>query len=92
MNNDKPTRTNKTKESPLTDAQQIFSGKQLINERPPNMDYETYSFLRKTQSLILKNLFRHCPSRKLSGVMGHKEPLARTSKGIKRAVRQRRMG
>jgi hypothetical protein len=76
-----------------SDAQIIFEGKQILNERPSGMDRDTYRFLRKTQSLILKQLFHkgHSPSRKLSGLMGQKQPpIAKTAKGARRIIKQRK--
>jgi hypothetical protein len=76
-----------------SDAQIIFEGKQLLEKRPENMDSDTYKFLRKTQSLLLKHLFHkgHSPSRKLSGLMGQKQPpIARTAKGSRRIIKQRK--
>ena len=81
-----------------TKAQIIFEGKEILNERPEGMSKEEYQFLRKEQTLILKALFHKgkSPSRKLSGIMGSKEPLARTKKGVsrvaKRMITQRKSG
>jgi hypothetical protein len=73
-------------------AQQIFSGKKMLLERPPEMSYDEYRLLRKIESETLKRLFHKgkSPDRRLQGITGHKEPLARTKKGVKRIVKQRR--
>lgn len=75
-----------------TQAQIVFEGKEILNARPEGMDKDTYQFLRKQQTMILKQLFHKgkSPIRKLNGIMGGKEPLARTTKGLKRIVRQRK--
>lgn len=73
-------------------ASLVFEGKQIINARPETMSREEYQILRKVQTETIKRLFfkGHSPSRKLSGLMGNKEPLARTQKGLRRIVKQRR--
>lgn len=73
-------------------AQIVFEGKQIITARPENMDKDEYRLLRKIQTETIKRLFfkGHSPSRKLRGIMGGKEPLARTQKGLRRIVKQRR--
>lgn len=60
-------------------AQEIFGGKKIINERPEGMSRDEYRMIRKMQTEILKQLFHkgHCPSRKLSGIMGVKQPSVR---------------
>lgn len=75
-----------------TQAQIIFEGKEILNARPEGMDKDTYQFLRKQQTMILKQLFHKgkSPLRKLNGIMGGKEPLARTQKGIRRIIKQRK--
>lgn len=82
----------------LTDAMKIFGNAQMLNERPDLMTKEEYGVLRKIQTQVLKMLFHKgkSPSRKLSGIMGSKEPLARTKKGAarvtKRMIKQRKSG
>lgn len=63
----------------VTAAMQIFKDKQLLNERPENMDPLTYRILRKMQSDTIKYLFHKgkSPSRKLNGIMGIKQPNVR---------------
>ena len=79
-----------------SEAQILFEGKKLLLERPPEMSREDYRLLRKFESEAIKQLFHkgHSPSRKLQGIMGSKEPLARTKKGIvrvtKRMIKQRK--
>lgn len=72
----------------VTEAMKIFSGKKILNERPPEMDKETYQFLRKMQTNILKELFHkgHSPNRKLQGVMGIKQPSVRIQSVPKRRI------
>lgn len=77
-----------------SDAQKIFEGKQLLLARPDGMDPDEYRLLRKMQSELIKHLFHKGkkPSRKLQGIMGNKEPLARTTKGMRKIIRQRKQG
>lgn len=76
----------------VTAAMQIFNDKKMLHERPAEMSYDEYRVLRKIESETLKMLFHkgHSPNRKLQGVMGGKEPIARTKKGIRRIIKQRR--
>lgn len=102
--NDKEKKTPKYKnksernKNVITNAMSIFKGKKLLNERLPDMPIDDYRLLRKIQSQTLKLLFHkgHSPSRKLSGLMGSKEPLARTKQGMsrvaKRIIKQRKSG
>lgn len=74
-----------------SDASKIFKNKQLLLERPEGMSREEYQFLRKTQTLILKNLFRKSPLRKLQGIMGvGKQQKFSTTKGYRKMVKQRK--
>ena len=81
-----------------TDAQIIFDGKQIITSRPEGMNRDDYRLLRKIQTETLKQLFHKgkSPSRKLQGILGNKEPIARTAKGLsrvaKRMITQRKAG
>ncbi len=52
-----------------TDAQEIFGGRKLINERPEGMSFESYKLVRYLQSKILKKLFTHKPSRRIAQLM-----------------------
>ena len=53
-------------------AMRVFKDKQLLNERPSEMDRETYHFLRKTQTLILQQIFRKAPLPRLIGIIPKK--------------------
>lgn len=73
-----------------TDAMIIFEGKQLITKRPEGMSTDEYKFTRKTQELILKELFRRCPSRKLQGIIPLNTNLGFVRKGVTKRVVQRK--
>jgi hypothetical protein len=68
-----------------TDALIIFEGKQLLTKRPETMTTDEYKFTRKTQELILKELFRRCPDRGLQGII----PSARNSGFVRKGVTKR---
>lgn len=57
------------KEHKETVAQILFKDKQILTARPEDMPFEEYKLLRYTQSLVLKRMFRECPSRKLMGII-----------------------
>ena len=83
----------------VTAASQIFGGdKEMILARPEGMNRDEYRLLRKIQTETLKMLFHKgkSPDRKLQGIMGNKEPIARTAKGLnrvaKRMINQRKAG
>lgn len=71
-----------------TDAMKIFGNSPLLEKRPENMDREDYRLLRKIQTIVLKNLFHkgHSPNRKLSGIMGQKQPNIRVQSAPKRKI------
>src|SRR5690606_15269491 len=73
-------------------AQEIFGGREMINERPEGMSKEEYRILRKIQSTVLKQLFHKgkSPSRKLQGIMRPKQPTVRFVP--KRRITQRKQG
>ena len=56
-----------------TEAQRIFKDRKILVERPEGMTYDEYWFLRKGQSLLLNRMFRHCPERKLIGIISGRE-------------------
>lgn len=80
----------KSDEKEKTIAQEIFSGKQLINERPKDMGYYEYRFLRSMQSKVLKHLFRSKPDKKLMGLISPHMPLLSTSRGFTRPTTTRK--
>jgi hypothetical protein len=75
----------KTESDERTLAQQIFEGKQLLVERPPEMPFNLYRELLRIQTRILKDLFRRCPDRRLAGLMGARShsTLPTTAKGFR---------
>jgi hypothetical protein len=52
-----------------TDAQKVFGGKDLLTERPKDMVFMEYKFLRKVQTEALKGIFRKPPSRRVAQLM-----------------------
>lgn len=73
-----------------TDTMIIFSDKQLITKRPVGMSIDEYKFTRKTQELILKELFRRCPDRRLQGIIPSARNLGFVRKGVTKRVVQRK--
>jgi hypothetical protein len=61
--------THKDDSTTETLASSIFHEKELINERPEGMDFETYKAVRYLQSRMLKKLYRHKPSIKIARLM-----------------------
>lgn len=53
----------------MTLAQNLFKGKQLLVERPPDMTYNEYRQLLAVQNRTIKKLFRHKPSRNIAKLM-----------------------
>lgn len=46
----------KAKYDVVTPAMEIFHDKQMVNERPPGMDFEEYKILRRIQTKVLKRV------------------------------------
>lgn len=61
--------TAKDRSTVKTDAQEIFGGRKIINERPEGMSFESYKLVRYLQSKLIGKLFRHKPSRKIARLM-----------------------
>jgi hypothetical protein len=80
----------KSDEEKKTLTQEIFSGKQLLNERPEEMGYYEYRYLRSIQSKVIKHLFKSKPNRKLQGLISPHKPLLSTSRGFTRKTTQRK--
>jgi hypothetical protein len=71
-------------------AQKIFSGKEILTARPPEMEYDLYRYLLKLQGRILKDLFRRNPDRKLQGIIPTNRNLGYVRKGFKKTTTQRK--
>jgi hypothetical protein len=80
----------KSDEEKKTLAQEIFSNSKLINERPENMGYYEYRYLRSIQSKVIKHLFRSKPDKKLQGLISEHKPLLSVSRGFTRKTTQRK--
>src|SRR5258705_13269298 len=50
-------------------AQSLFKDHQVLTKRPEGMTFNEYKFLRYTQDLVLKRMFRQCPKRELMGII-----------------------
>jgi hypothetical protein len=50
-------------------ASTLFKDHQILTKRPDDMDFYVYKFLRYTQDLVLKKMFRRCPKRELIGII-----------------------
>ncbi len=57
---------------PESVAQSLFKDHEVLTKRPEGMSFQEYKFLRFTQDLVLKKMFRQCPKRELVGIIpGH---------------------
>jgi len=63
----------KRKKKPFkTAAQLLFSDHEILLARPAEMSFKEYKILQYTQHLVLRKMFKQCPSKKLMDIIpGH---------------------
>lgn len=59
-----------------------YNVNQILTKRPPEMSFEDYKLIRKYQTIVLKNLYRKPPNRKLMGLISKPTTPIITSKGF----------
>lgn len=54
---------------PESVAQTLFKDHEILTKRPEGMSFHEYKFLRFTQDLVLKKMFKQGPKRELIGII-----------------------